>query len=93
MQDEPSLTAVSRGAGTTRSSSVAAEKHSSLLRERTEKSSSNMSRLSAKVDSDRAKGGVSKAVYTGYLRACGMSVVSLALAISLLAQVGCVIRV
>lgn len=47
----------------------------------------SMSRLSAKVNSDRAKGGVSRDVYTGYLKACGALVVSAAFVISVLAQV------
>lgn len=81
MQDEPSL-ATSGGAGI----SPPTDSETSPLQER--ETESSMSRLSAKVDSDRAKGGVSRAVYSGYLKACGMLVVSLALAISILAQVG-----
>lgn len=46
-----------------------------------------MSQLSAKVDIDREKGGVSMNVYGGYLKACGVLVVSIALATSVLAQV------
>lgn len=46
-----------------------------------------MSRLSAKVDIDREKGGVSMSVYGGYLKACGVLVVSLALGTSVFAQV------
>lgn len=82
MQNEPSLAASASEAG---ASSLAAL-DASLLRD--QKTENSMSRLSAKVNSDRAKGEVSRAVYTGYLKACGMFVVSLALAISMLAQVG-----
>eukprot|EP00904_Undaria_pinnatifida_P012168 jgi/Undpi1/8081/HiC_scaffold_24.g10553.m1 len=46
-----------------------------------------MSKLSAKVNTDREKGGVSMGVYGGYLQACGMVVVAIALAASVLAQV------
>ena len=46
-----------------------------------------MSQLSAKVNIDREKGGVSMNVYGGYLKACGMIVVTIALATSFLAQV------
>lgn len=55
--------------------------------------SSNMSRLSAKVDSDRASGGMPTTVFTGYLKACGTVAVSVALAISVFSQVrGCLVR-
>ncbi|CAM9744809.1 unnamed protein product, partial [Ectocarpus fasciculatus] len=47
---------------------------------------SSMSTLSTKVNSDRARGGVSRSVYIGYLKACGTVVVSVALAISVFAQ-------
>lgn len=47
----------------------------------------SMSTLSTKVNSDRARGGVSRSVYIGYLKACGTVVVSVALAISVFAQV------
>lgn len=46
-----------------------------------------MLKLSAKVNTDRERGGVSRSVYTGYLKACGLFVVAAALALSLLAQV------
>lgn len=46
-----------------------------------------LSQLSAKINVDRETGGVSKAVYIGYLKACGLLVVAIALSISVLAQV------
>lgn len=49
--------------------------------------STSIVQLSAKVDTDRVKGGVAKTVYMGYFKACGMLVVAVALAISGLAQV------
>ncbi|CBN74323.1 similar to canalicular multispecific organic anion transporter [Ectocarpus siliculosus] len=52
----------------------------------TDKTGSSMSTLSAKVNGDRARGGVSRSVYIGYLKACGAVVVSVALAISVVAQ-------
>ncbi|CAM9464849.1 unnamed protein product [Ectocarpus sp. 8 AP-2014] len=54
--------------------------------EATDKTGSSMSTLSAKVNRDRARGGVSRSVYIGYLKACGAIVVSVALAISVFAQ-------
>lgn len=48
----------------------------------------SIAQLSAKVDTDRVKGGVAKTVYISYLKACGVLVVVVALAISILAQVG-----
>lgn len=55
--------------------------------ETTDNIGNSMSTLSAKVNSDRATGGVSRLVYIGYLKACGAIVVSVALAISVFAQV------
>lgn len=49
--------------------------------------STDMSRLSAKVDSDMTKGGASREAFAGYLKACGALVVSAAIAMSVLAQV------
>ncbi|CAM9869028.1 unnamed protein product [Ectocarpus sp. 4 AP-2014] len=54
--------------------------------EATDKTGGSMSTLSAKVNRDRARGGVSRSVYIGYLKACGAVIVSVALAISVFAQ-------
>lgn len=55
--------------------------------EATDKTGNSMSTLSAKVNRDRTRGGVSRSLYIGYLKACGVVVVSAALAISVFAQV------
>ncbi|CAM9247080.1 unnamed protein product [Ectocarpus sp. 13 AM-2016] len=54
--------------------------------EATDKTGSGISTLSTKVNRDRARDGVSRSVYIGYLKACGAVVVSAALAISAFAQ-------
>lgn len=85
MQDGPAFASGDPSKPSTASTKGSAQRQQQL--HEGAENSTDMSRLAAKVDSDRIMGGASREAYTGYLKACGLLVVSAALAMSVLAQV------
>lgn len=86
MQDPPALASGDTSKPASATAKGSAQQQQQQQHEGNEHSTS-MSRLAAKVDSDRTKSAASREAYTGYLKACGLLVVSAALAMSVLAQV------